>query len=134
MITLHDQAEGSNSLSESTNLDIALGQPYIYFRHKSLDGNALGKVPREIDVQTLADCQPIGHQLQWDDVDKTLQAIDLLGHLDLVRLVRRELRVSGVADDDWATLSSNDLLVGIERLGENVIPSQDHDDWEVLVD
>lgn len=55
-------------------------------------------------------------------------------NLDLVGLLARELLVVLVADDDGATLTGDDLLVGVERLGEDGVTGEDHDDGEVLVD
>ena len=72
--------------------------------------------------------------MQGDDVDETLENVDVLGHLDLVCLVGRELGVVLVADDDWSSATGNDLLVCVERLGEDVVTGKDHDDREVLVD
>ena len=57
-----------------------------------------------------------------------------VGDLDLVGLLAGELLVVGVADDDGAALASNDLLVGVEGLGEDGVASEDHDDGQVLVD
>lgn len=54
--------------------------------------------------------------------------------LDLVRLLAGELLVVGVADDDGAALARDDLLVGVEGLGEDAVASEDHDDGQVLVD
>ena len=54
--------------------------------------------------------------------------------LDLVGLLAGELLVVLVADDDRATLAGDDLLVGVEGLGEDGVTGEDHDDGEVLVD
>lgn len=73
-----------------------------------LDSHRLGQVPREVDVQTRTDGQPVGNQLQRNDVQQTLQAVDRLRHFDLLRLRSRELRVILVANDNWPTATSND--------------------------
>lgn len=99
-----------------------------------LDSDGLGQVPREIDVKTLSNGQPVSHELQRDDVEETLEEVVGVGDLDLVGLLARELLVVGVADDDGAALAGDDLLVGVEGLGEDVIAGQDHDDRQVLVD
>lgn len=99
-----------------------------------LDSDRLGQVPGEIDVEALADREPVGHELQRNDVEETLEGINSLRDLDLLDLVGREFWVVLVADDDGVTLASDDLLVGVEGLGEDVVASQDHDDREVLVD
>jgi hypothetical protein len=99
-----------------------------------LDRDTLGQIPGEIDVQSLTDGQPVCHELQRNDVDQALKTVNLLGHFDLVRLGRREFGVALVADDDGTALASNHLLISIERLGENVVPGEDHDNREVLID
>lgn len=85
-------------------------------RHHSnlLDGDRLGQVSGEIHVQSFSNRKPVGHELERNDVEETLQNVNLLRDLDLVRLVARELLVVSVANDDWATLAGNDLLVGVE--------------------
>ena len=55
-------------------------------------------------------------------------------NLDLVGLLAGELLVVLVADDDGATLAGDDLLVGVEGLGEDGVTGEDHDDGKVLVD
>ncbi|KXT02277.1 hypothetical protein AC579_8322 [Pseudocercospora musae] len=99
-----------------------------------LDSDRFGQISWEVDVQAFSDSQPVGHELEWDDVEETLEDVDGVWDFDLVGLVAWELLVVGVADDDWASLACNDLLVGVERLGEDVVAGEDHDDWEILVD
>lgn len=105
----------------------------IYRTHSLLDSNRLGKVTGHINVETLSNSHPVGHELERDDVDETLQAVDVAGDLDLVGLVSGELGIVLVADDDGSSAAGNDLLVGIERLGEDVVTGKDHDNGEVLV-
>ena len=73
-----------------------------------LHRDGLGQVTREIDVQALSDCEPIGHQLERDDVQEALQAIDGLGDLDLLGLPSLELLVVGIADNNRSASTSND--------------------------
>jgi hypothetical protein len=98
-----------------------------------LDSDRLGQVTGHVNVDTLGNRHPVRHELQGNDVDQTLQTVDVGGDLDLVRLVSGELRVVLVADDDGSSATGNDLLVGVERLGEDVVTGQDHDNGEVLV-
>lgn len=63
-------------------------------------GDGLSQVTREVHVQALSNREPVGHQLQGDDVEETLETVDGLGDLDLLGLARLELLVVGVADDD----------------------------------
>lgn len=76
-----------------------------------LHRDRLGQVAGEIDVQALGDGEPIGHQLERNDVQETLQAVDCLGDLDLLGLAILEFFVVGVADDDWLAAASNDWKV-----------------------
>lgn len=73
-----------------------------------LDSDRLGQVTREIDVESLQDGQPVGNQLQGDDIEETLKAVDGLGDLNLLSLGCVELLVSLVADDDGLAVASND--------------------------
>ena len=73
-----------------------------------LDRHRLGQVTREVDIEALEHGKPVGNELQRDDVENTLQDVDRLGDLNLLRLVVRELLVSGVADDDGLAAAGND--------------------------
>ena len=53
---------------------------------------------------------------------------------DAVRLVAGKFFVARVADDDGPALASDDLLVRVQGLGEDVVAGEDHDDGEGLVD
>ena len=99
-----------------------------------LDSDRLGQVPGEVDVQALSNGEPVGHELERDDVEQTLEELVGVRNLDLVGLLAGELLVVLVADDDGATLAGDDLLVGVEGLGEDGVASEDHDDGQVLVD
>ena len=48
-----------------------------------LDGDRLGQVTREINVKTLKDGQPVSNELQRDNVEETLEAVNRLGDLNL---------------------------------------------------
>ena len=55
-------------------------------------------------------------------------------HLNLIRLLARELLIALVADDDGAPAARDDLLVRVEGFGEDVVAGEDHDDGKGLVD
>jgi hypothetical protein len=74
---------------------------------QSFDCYRLGKVAGEVDVQSLSNSKPVCNELQWDDIEETLQQIDSLGDLDALCLLRWELLVACVTDDDWATFPRN---------------------------
>lgn len=73
-----------------------------------LDSDRLGQVAREINVETLGHSQPVGHQLERNNVEQTLQNIAGLGNLDTLSLISREFGVTSVADDNRSARSSND--------------------------
>lgn len=73
-----------------------------------LDGDRLGKVAREVDVETLEDGEPVGDQLEREDVQEALEDVDRLGDLDLESLAGFELVIIGVADDNGLATTSND--------------------------
>ena len=77
-------------------------------RSPLLDGNRLGKVAREVDVETLQDGKPVGNELERNDVQETLENVDGLGNLDLQSLAGIELLVTRVADDDGFAITGND--------------------------
>lgn len=77
-------------------------------RNKLLHSDRLREIAREINIEAFTDSEPVGNQLQWDDVEKTLEAIDSLGDLDLFCLGGGKLGVIVVADNDWTTTSGND--------------------------
>ncbi|KAI9172071.1 proteasome regulatory particle subunit Rpt4 [Paramyrothecium foliicola] len=96
-----------------------------------LDSHGLGQVSGEVHVKTLENSQPVGNQLQGNDVEDTLKAVDRLWDFDLLSLGGLELLVTGVADDNGLAAASNDC---VERLLEKIVTSEDHDDGKVLVD
>jgi hypothetical protein len=79
-----------------------------HFAPSLLDSDRLGQVTREVDVETLQNSQPVGDELQRDDVQDTLQAVDRLGDLDTLSIGGLELLVVGVADDNGLAASGND--------------------------
>lgn len=76
-------------------------------RENLFDGNRLGQVTWEINVETLSNCEPVGHKLKRNNVEETLEAVDCLWNLDLLGLSTAELFVIRVADDDWLTAAGN---------------------------
>jgi hypothetical protein len=70
--------------------------------------DALGQVPREVHIKALHHCQPVGDQLQRDDIEDALQDIDGLGDFDAQALARIELLIVGIADNDWLAAACND--------------------------
>lgn len=73
-----------------------------------LDSDRLGQVSGEVNVETLENGQPVGNQLQRNDVQDSLQAVNGLGDLDLESIRGLELLVTRVADDDGLATTGND--------------------------
>ena len=81
-----------------------------------LDGDRLGEVAREVHIETLKNSEPVGNKLKRNDVQKTLEAVDRLGDLNLLSLRSLELFIIGVADDNGLATTSNDWdIVRIEN-------------------
>ena len=92
-----------------TNNSTGLGdQTGRFSKNPLLDRDRLGKVTREVNVQALEDSQPVGNELQGNDVEDTLKAVDGLGDLNLLGLRGLELLISRVADDNGLAAASND--------------------------
>lgn len=72
-----------------------------------LDSHRLGKVAGEVHVETFTHGKPVSDQLQGNDVEQTLEAVDSLGHFDLFRLRGGEFGVIVVADDNRTAATSN---------------------------
>jgi hypothetical protein len=100
----------SNSIPSST---VPAESLHRHLQHL-LDSDRLGQVPGEVDVEALSNGEPVGHELERDDVEQTLEELVGVRNLDFVGLLARELLVVLVADDDGTALASNDLLVGVE--------------------
>jgi hypothetical protein len=98
------------------------------------DSDTLGQVSGEINIQSFSNGKPVGHQLQWNHVDETLQAINVLRNLDLVNLIAQEFRICSVANDDWSAFTSMNLLISIQRLCKDVVSGKNHDERQVLID
>lgn len=77
-------------------------------RNRLLHSDRLREIAREINIEPFTDSEPVGNQLQWDDIEKTLEAIHSLGDLDLFCLGGGKLGVIVVADNDRTTTSGND--------------------------
>lgn len=71
------------------------------------DCDRLGEVTREIDVQALENCQPVGNELQRKNVEDALKSVHGLGDLNLLSLRRLEFLIICVADDNWLASASN---------------------------
>ena len=91
------------------------------------------QVPREIDVEALVDSQMITKQLQGDDVEQTLEAVDRLRHADSLDVLRDTFVVI-VAYDNGLCLAGSDLGEGRLDLGIKRVTCHDDDHGHVLID
>jgi len=73
-----------------------------------LHSHRLGEISREIDIESFANSQPVGDELERDDVQETLKTVDRLGDLNLLRFLGGEFAIIWVADDDRSSTTSND--------------------------
>jgi hypothetical protein len=92
------------SSCRSLFIHLSVSFPFLLHRH------GLGQVAREVHVQALQDSQPIGNQLQRDDIEDALQNVDGLGDLNLLGLRGLEPDVAGVADDNGLAATSDDWV------------------------
>lgn len=103
----NQSTETSSHCKRKSTVNLRENWPSL-FPGPLLDGDRLGKVAREVDVETLQDGEPVGNQLEGDDVQETLENVDRLGDLDLQSLAGLELVVARVADDNGLAITSND--------------------------
>ncbi len=95
----------SHSLISNTN--IKRNSPTIPLLH----GDRLGQISREINIQALGNCEPVCHQLERNNVQKTLQAVNGLGYLDFLGLASLELFIARIADNNRSASTSNNCMV-----------------------
>ena len=74
------------------------------------------QVPGEVDVEAVLDGKVVREQLERDDVQEALEAVDGAGHADRLAPLRDVLVVL-VADDDRLRLAGRDLRVRALHLG-----------------
>ena len=76
----------------------------------------------------------VAKQLQRDDVQDPLKAVDSAGDYNLAPASLLEHRVVIAADDDWLALAGGDLREGRLDLGVERVAGHDDDYRHVLVD
>jgi hypothetical protein len=74
----------------------------------------------------------VAQQLQWDDIQQSLQAIHSLGHPDGLYVLGDTLIVL-IAHNDRLRFASGDLGEGGLDFGVERVASHDDDNWHVLV-
>lgn len=73
-----------------------------------LHSHTLCQVSWEVNVEVFCDGEPVGDELQRNDVEDALQAVDRLGDLDLFAVLVLKLFVALVANDNRAASTCND--------------------------
>lgn len=84
-----------------------------------LDRDGFGQVAREVDVKTLHHGQPVGNELQGNNVQNTLQDVDGLGDLNRLGLRGLELGVARVADDNGLATTRHNYAANCQYTREN---------------
>jgi len=91
------------------------------------------QIPWEVDIEPIHNCQVVAEQLQWDDVEDPLKAIDCARDYNLAPAGLLERRVVLTADDDWLSLAGGNLRKGRLNLGVERVACHDDDHRHVLV-
>lgn len=74
------------------------------------------QVSGEVDVKALVDSEVVTEQLEGDNVEQTLEAVDALGHAYLLNILRDTL-ITLIAYDDGLGLARGNLREGRLDLG-----------------
>ena len=91
------------------------------------------QVTREIDVKAFVDSEVVAEQLQGDNVEQTLKAVDGLRHADSLNILRDTL-IAFIAYDDGLGLARGNLGERRLDLGIERVTCHDDDYRHVLVD
>jgi hypothetical protein len=91
------------------------------------------QISREIDVEALVDSQMVAEQLQGDDVEQTLEAVDCLRHADSLDILC-DAFVVFVTYDNGMCLAGSNLGKGRLDLGIKRVTCHDDDHGHVFID
>jgi len=91
------------------------------------------QVPGEVDIESILHSQVVAQELQWNDVEQSLQTVDGLWNPDRLRVLQEPRVVVVVANDHWSCLSRSDLRKRGLNLCEERIPGHNNDDRHVLI-
>lgn len=97
-----------------------------------LDGDRLGKVPWKVDVDACGDGEVVREELERDDSQETLKAVDGAGDTDGLH-TRLDVLVVVVANDNGLTFSRCDLHERGLNLGVQRVLGHDQNDGHRLV-
>lgn len=70
------------------------------------------QIPREINIKPVHNRQVVAKQLQRDNIQNPLEAVDRAGDYNLAPAGLLESRVVLATDDDWLTLAGSNLREG----------------------
>jgi len=90
------------------------------------------QVAREVDVASIPDSQVVAEELERNDVQQTLQAVDSLGDTNGAGR-RRDGFITLVAEHNRLGLARGDLSKGVLNLGVQRVLGHDDNDRHVLV-
>jgi len=97
-----------------------------------LGRDGFGQVPREVNIKAVKDSQVVAEELEWDDVEETLQAINRSRNTDSLGVLADRVIIF-VAHDDRLAFTSGDLSECGLDLGVEGVAGHDDDDGHVLV-
>lgn len=97
-----------------------------------LDGDRLGQVTGEVDINTSQASQVVRQELERDDGQETLETVNGLGNTDGLGLGVDGI-ITLVADDDGLTLAGSDLLQSRADLGVQRVAGHNQNDGHVLI-
>ena len=76
-----------------------------------LHSDRFRQISREIHIETLSDGEPVGDELEGDDIKQPLETVHCSRDLDLFGLLRGKLGVVGIANNNWTTITSDDCRI-----------------------
>ena len=109
----------SETAQESTisNQRVIPHTRWVLYRSRKTKKKKDSQIPREINVKPIHHRQVVAEQLQRDNIEDALKAVDRAGDDNLAPAGLLERRVVVAANDDWLTLAGSNLREGRLDLG-----------------
>lgn len=99
-----------------TDLALKIGDNKVSFLQRKGTTGKSAQVSWEVNVKAFVDREMITEQLQGDDIEQALEAVDCLWHADLLDILRDSL-VTFIAYHDGLCLAGGNLSKGGLDLG-----------------